>query len=136
MKGFRIVAALERASGDVVGFAYGYENKPDQWWHVEVASALPRQIAEEWLCDSFRLVEMAVATGMQGRGVGGLLHDRLLEELPWPRAVLSTMAAETRAYRLYHQRGWVILLDDHFFPGVGRPYRVMGLDLRRNREPS
>jgi hypothetical protein len=33
------------------------------------------------------------------------------------------------AYHLYRKRGWVILLDEYFFPGVTRPYRIMGLNL-------
>jgi GNAT superfamily N-acetyltransferase len=130
--GFRIVVALADQTEQAVGFAYGYASSRDQWWYEEVAKVVRASMVVEWLRSSFRLVEMAVAPGAQGQGIGGLLHDRLLGGLSYERAVLSTMAAETPAYRMYVKRGWRVLLDDFLFPGVTRPYRIMGLDLREN----
>jgi GNAT superfamily N-acetyltransferase len=127
-EGFRIAVALEETE-QVLGFAYGYTNTPDQLWHEKVAQVLPSQVVAEWLPGSFRLVEMAVAPKVQGQGIGGLLHDRLLSDLPCRKAVLSTLAAETNAYRMYRKRGWGVLLEEIFFPGVVRPYRIMGLEL-------
>jgi GNAT superfamily N-acetyltransferase len=122
-EGFRIVVAHDGQNGRPVGFAYGYGNTPDQWWHRQVAKAVSPWVVGEWLLESFQLVVMAVTAEAQGQGIGGLLHDQLL------RGVLSTMAAETNAYRMYLGRGWKVLLDDHFFPGVARSYRIMGLAL-------
>ena len=130
-EGFHMAVALEPGADQVAGFAYGYANTPDQWWHEEVAKAVEPWIVTEWLTGSFRLVEMALAPEAQGRGIGGLLHDQLLGGLSCQRAILSTMAANTSACRMYCNRGWRVLLDDHFFPGVPRPYRVMGLELKR-----
>ncbi|HSJ53720.1 MAG TPA: GNAT family N-acetyltransferase [Anaerolineae bacterium] len=126
-EGFSLVVAEEEGSGDVLGFAYGHENAPGQGWHEVVARLAPPQLVSEWLIGSFRLAEMAVVTRAQGRGLGGRLHDRLLAGLPYRRAVLSTMAADTNAYRLYRKRGWQVLLDDLLVPGLPRPYRVLGL---------
>jgi GNAT superfamily N-acetyltransferase len=128
-EGFRIVVALEVPTEQVVGFAYGYANTPDQFWHGQVAKAVGPRTVTEWLTDSYRLVEMAVAPEAQGQGIGGLLHDHLLRGLAYQKAVLSTMAAEMNAYWLYHKRGWKVLLDDFSFPGVARPYRIMGLEV-------
>jgi GNAT superfamily N-acetyltransferase len=130
-EGFRIVVALEDRTEQAVGFAYGYANTPDQFWYEEVAKAVEPWMVMEWLTDSFRLVEMAVTPEAQGQGTGGLLHDYLLREQSYQKAVLSTMAAETSAYWMYHKRGWGVLLDSFFFPGVTRPYRIMGLELSR-----
>ncbi len=136
-EGFHIAAALEQQTDQVIGFAYGYANTPDHWWHKEVAKAVQSWIVTEWLAGSFRLVEMAVTPEVQGRGIGGLLHDHLLRGLPYQKAILSTMAAKTSAYQMYHRRGWRVLLDDHTFPGVARPYRIMGLELNQeNTAPS
>jgi len=126
-EGFRLVVAEE--GGDLLGFAYGHENAPGQGWHEVVARLAPPQLVSEWLMGNFRLAEMAVVTKAQGQGIGGLLHDRLLAGLPYRRAVLSTMAAETNAYRLYRKRGWQVLLDKFLVAGLQRPYRVMGLEL-------
>ena len=79
--------------------------------------------------NSFQFAEIAVAPKAQGQGIGGLLHDHLLNGLPYQKAVLSTMAAETNAYWMYHKRGWEILVEEMVFPGVARPYRIMGLEL-------
>jgi GNAT superfamily N-acetyltransferase len=131
-EGFRIVVALEE-TGQVLGFAYGYTNTPDQFWHEKVVQVAPPQVVSEWLLNSFRLVEIAVAPKAQGQGIGGLLHGRLLSDLPCRKAVLSTLAAETNAYKMYCNRGWVILLEEIFFPGIARPYRIMGLELVEGR---
>jgi GNAT superfamily N-acetyltransferase len=113
----------------LVGFAYGYACIPERWWHQQVRPGLPEQIAETWLKDSFNFVEIAVDPHFQGQGIGGRLHDGLLAGLPYARAVLSTLQAETTAHHLYRQRGWVVLREDFFFSGVDRRYQIMGLEL-------
>jgi GNAT superfamily N-acetyltransferase len=133
-EGFRFIVAVEETTDEIVGFAYGYANTPGQWWHKEVAKAAEPEIVAKWLLGSFRLVEIAVTPRAQGQGVGGLLHDHLLSGLPYRKAVLSTVAAETNAHWMYQKRGWVVLLEEIFFPGVGRPYRIMGLELGKKRE--
>ncbi len=128
-KGFRLVVAKDRGSGEFLGFAYGHENAPGQGWHEAVAPLAPPQLVAAWLVGSFRLAEMALMTKAQGQGIGGLLHDCLLAGVPYQKGVLSTMAAETNAYRLYRKRAWQVLLDNLLIPGLRRPYRVMGLEL-------
>lgn len=130
---FCFVAALEGNSEQMVGFAYGYTSARGQWWYENVRKALSPPVAAEWLANSFQLVEIAVTPQAQGRGIGSLLHDRLLGQVRHEKAVLSTLRAETVAHRLYQKRGWVILLESFFFPGVGRPYRIMGLDLDKTK---
>lgn len=127
--GFRFIAAIEEDSDRLLGFAYGYAARAGQWWNDSIANALKPEMAEAWLSHSFQLAEIAVSPKYQGKGIGGRLHDHLLNGLPYRRAVLSTLATETVAYHLYRRRGWVILLDEYSFPGVPRPYRIMGLDL-------
>ena len=133
-EGFRLVLAVESGRGKPVGFAYGYKNTPGQLWHKEVARVVRPQVVVEWLMNSFRLVEIAVAPRTQGQGIGGLLHDDLLKGLPYPRAVLSTMAAETNAHWMYQKRGWEVLVQELVFPGVARPYRIMGLEIDEEGE--
>ncbi len=124
--GFRALVAREHDTGQIVGFAYGYATSEGQWWHEQVARALdPDQVAR-WLEGAFELVEFAVTPRAQGQGLGSLLHDGLLRDLPFPKAVLSTMQSETVALRLYRQRGWVTLLENFIFPGGARNYLIMG----------
>lgn len=129
MDGFRLVMALPPGGGTAAGFAYGFANSEAQWWHQAVARALPEGMIAQWLTGSFRLAEMAVVPAAQGKGVGGRLHDQLLGDVPYQRAVLSTMAADTPAAALYRRRGWRPLLAAHMFPGVDRPYQILGIAL-------
>ncbi len=127
--GFRCVVAKDWEQG-VVGFGYGYTSKPGQWWRDVVEEGLGKENAEKWLADAFEFVEFAVLPSMQGRGIGGRIHDELLRGLPNRTAVLSTYQAESPALKLYRKRGWVTLLWDFVFPGAPRPILIMGLDLR------
>lgn len=128
-EGYKFVAAFGGNPERLVGFAYGYACLPERWWYQQVQPDLPQEIAERWLEDSFNFVEIAVDPQFQGQGLGGRLHDRLLAGLPYARAVLSTLQADTAAQRLYRGRGWVVLQENLFFPGVERRYQIMGLEL-------
>jgi GNAT superfamily N-acetyltransferase len=126
--GFKCKVARTSA-GQIVGIAYGYTGAPGQWWHDIVAGALPGHQAQRWLGDCFELVELHLMPHVQGRGIGGRLHDTLLAGLPHKTAALSTINTQTRALHLYRNRGWVTLLEDFTFPGGTRPFLIMGLDL-------
>lgn len=127
--GFRCVVAKDSEQG-VVGFGYGYTSKPGQWWRDVVEEGMSKENARKWLSDAFEFVELAVQPSMQGRGIGGRIHDELLRGLPNRTAVLSTYQGETPALFLYRKRGWITLLWDFLFPGAPQPILVMGLDLR------
>lgn len=131
--GFRCVVAKDSGQG-VVGFGYGYTSKPGQWWRDVVEEGLSEESGKKWLSDAFEFVELAVLPSMQGRGIGGRIHDKLLEGLPNRTAVLSTYRAEGPALKLYRTRGWITLLSDFIFPGAPRPILILGLDLRARPE--
>jgi GNAT superfamily N-acetyltransferase len=128
--GFKLVGAFERDPEQIIGFAYGYTSAAGQWWYEHVKPALPQPVAAEWLDHSFQFAEIVVSPQVQGQGLGSRLHDDLLSGLRHDRAVLSTLQAETVAHRLYRKRGWVVLRDGFFFPGVDRRYQIMGLELK------
>ena len=124
--GFHCVVARPAPGAEIVGFAYGYAGLPRTWWYGLVAPALSAEKAEFWLGDYFELAEFAVHPRWQGQGVGGLLHDALLNGLPQRTAALSTPQVETVALHLYQRRGWVNLIEHFRFPGVAMIYRIMG----------
>jgi GNAT superfamily N-acetyltransferase len=130
---FRLVGALTGEPGTLLGFAYGYTCAAGQWWRGIVGAALPAPLMSTWPEGSFQFAEIAVRPEAQGQGIGGRLHDHLLDGLPHQRAVLSTLRAETPAYHLYRNRGWVVLQARIDFPGIPRPYRILGLELGRRR---
>jgi ribosomal protein S18 acetylase RimI-like enzyme len=128
--GFRACAAVEPGlgipAGHLVGFTYGYRLLPEYWWYQQVEPHLARRGQAAWLQDAFELTQMAVLPGFQGQGIGGQLHDLLLQDLPYQHGLLSTLARETSATELYRKRGWQVLLEPFQFSGVNRPYRIMG----------
>lgn len=121
--GFRLVAAV--VDGQVVGFGYGYLGDRGQYWPDRVVEALPDDVAQAWVGGHFELVTIGVLADHRGEGLGGRLHDALLDGVASDRALLGTDADETPAVSLYRARGWTNL--GLLEPGV----QVMGLTLRR-----
>jgi ribosomal protein S18 acetylase RimI-like enzyme len=124
--GFQFLGAFTGNPEQLIGFAYLRRCLPGQWWHNAVAPPLRQAGLDFWLDDSYQLVELAVHLGYQRRGIGSDLLDTLIAALPGERLLLSTSAAETPAARLYVERGWQTLLPLFHFPGVSRPYRILG----------
>jgi ribosomal protein S18 acetylase RimI-like enzyme len=125
--GFRFLGAF--AERRLVGFVYGYRGGPGQWWHDRVAAALGLDGEERWLAPGhFEFTELHVRPGFRRRGVGGSLHDALLEGVDAPTAVLSTQTDNKPAIALYAGRGWHVIVPYLDF-GSGRPFLIMGRDL-------
>ncbi len=129
-EGFRFVAS-RAGDGSLAGFAYGYVGAAGQWWHDIVASAMTDEQEWRWLGPGhFEFVELHVRPDQQRRGIGGRLHDALLEGLDAPTAVLSTQQENAPAIALYEGRGWEIVLPSLSFLPAEPPYLIMGKELR------
>jgi ribosomal protein S18 acetylase RimI-like enzyme len=127
-EGFACRAALE-SDGTLIGFGYGYTTRAGQWWHDLVYKALTREAATDWLAQSFELSELHVLPEYQGRGIGRRLLASLARDLPHRAVLLSTPDADTRAFRLYRDVGFVDLARHYLFPGDSRPFAVLGARL-------
>ncbi len=126
--GFQFLGAFAGEPPQLVGFGYVRRALLGQWWYSAVAPSLRQAGLGYWLEDSYQLVELAVHLSYQRRGIGSDLLDTLIAALPGERLLLSTSVAETPAARLYAARGWQTLLPRFNFPGVSRPYRILGRD--------
>jgi ribosomal protein S18 acetylase RimI-like enzyme len=126
--GFASRAAL-LPDGTLVGFGYGYTTVPGQWWHDLVRRALTPQVAHQWLADAFELSELHVLPDYQGAGIGRQLLTDLAAGIPHATMLLSTPDADTRAFRLYRDLGFVDLKRRYLFPGDARPFAVLGARL-------
>jgi ribosomal protein S18 acetylase RimI-like enzyme len=126
--GFRAVGAFaEFPDGErLVGFGYGYEVAPGQWWHDQVRAALDRRTARKWLPGAFEVCELHVHPDQQSQGLGRRLLHALVADLPNPVALLSTPDSDTKAFRLYHADGFVDLARGYHFPGDARPFAILG----------
>lgn len=127
--GFASVAAVDTRTGRMLGFGYGYSSRSGQWWHDLVRRALEPATADVWMADAFELSELHVSPDVQARGIGRAVLTELAHRTTESTMLLSTPDAETRAFRLYTDMGFVALARRHRFPGDGRPFAVMGARL-------
>ncbi len=126
-EGFRFHGAF--ADRLLVGFVYGYRGEPGQWWHDRVASELGPEGTERWLPPGhLEFTELHVRREFRRRGIGGALHDALLDGVDAPTTVLSTQTDNEPAIALYTGRGWQVIVPRLDF-GSGRPFLIMGKDL-------
>lgn len=95
-----VCAVVARDDKAVVGFAYGYPGQRGRWWRERLAANLPASVAAMWLGGHLEFVELAVMGSRQSQGIGGWLHDLLLEALPHRRAPLWTWTWDAPARRL------------------------------------
>ncbi|MDX6324438.1 MAG: hypothetical protein QOK15_792 [Nocardioidaceae bacterium] len=107
-EGFRLAAARADGSGlgRLAGFAYGYVGERGQWWPEQVLKALPAEITDVWVGGHFEFVELAVLAEYRRQGVGGRLHDELMQGTENRRALLGTDDGDTPAVSLYRSRQW------------------------------
>jgi GNAT superfamily N-acetyltransferase len=136
--GLRVVAALAAdadlpsepsatsTAAPLVGVAYGQPGARGQWWHDTVVSALPADVAQEWMTDTFEVVELHVLPEYQGSGLGRQLLRELLDGCGRRTAALSALELpDSPARRLYASEGFVPLLRQFTFNGSGTPYAVL-----------
>jgi ribosomal protein S18 acetylase RimI-like enzyme len=131
--GFRFFTAEERRR--MLGFSYGYLGAPGQWWHDLVSATMTDEQRRHWLAPGhFEFVELHVRPEFRRRGIGGTLHDALLEGLESRTAVLSTQVDNDAALALYRGRDWQIVVPELRFAAGGTPYSILGLDLTAGSE--
>lgn len=126
---FRAFVAI--GDGAVIGMGFGARSEPGQWWHDKVAAQV--DAGHHALRDAWALVELAVLPPYRGRGIGGALHDKLLDAQPCPRALLSTEVTNARARTLYERRGWRYLHPGFVFIEGQPSFVVMHREERRER---
>jgi ribosomal protein S18 acetylase RimI-like enzyme len=134
--GFRAVGAFTEDPERLVGFGYGYLVAPGQWWHDQVRAALDRRTAKKWLPGGFEVCELHVHPDHQSRGIGRRLLHALVEGVSASAALLSTPDADTKAFRLYHEDGFVDLARGYHFPGDARPFAILGARLPLHPRPA
>lgn len=123
--GFRACTARS-SNGRLVGFAYGWEGGPGDWWWDIVAGAVNEDVRRHWFADCFIIAELVVLPEARRQGIGGALLDRLLAATERPAAVLSTRSDAGAALAFYAARGWRRLVSEVRFPGSDAPWVILG----------
>jgi ribosomal protein S18 acetylase RimI-like enzyme len=117
--GFRLARAYD--GRDLIGFAYGYEGHPGQWWTDNARQVLAPEVADAWLGGHFELVSIGVLERARGAGAGRALLRSITDGLSSQRCLLMTTAQESDpARRLYASDGWRVI-----GPGIGGGQVIM-----------
>lgn len=129
--GFRLfIAAID---ANPVGFVYGYQSLPGQWWHDQVREPLIQAGKEHWLENAVELAEVAVLPPFQGRGIGTRLIDAFLEGVTEP-VLLGLEADDDRTHALYAAHGFKALLTNFYYEGFEDRIIVMGRTLQGGKK--
>lgn len=134
-KGFLGYVAV--SDGEVIGYVYGYSSLSGQYYHELMTKHLSSGASDSWLNDCFEFVELAVHPNYRKHGIGARLHDQLLHDLPFKRAVLTTQTNNWPAISLYRSKGWMII-SDSFLPydDPDQPFIIFGKVLNKSPHTS
>lgn len=121
----------------LVGIAYGYTGRADQWWNRQLRAGLagrgyPHDQVAAIASNYFELTELHVHPAAQGRGLGQALLAGLLDERPEGQVLLSTPEVQgenNRAWSLYRRLGFSDVLRHFTFAGDPRPFAFLGRPL-------
>ncbi|MFC7587532.1 GNAT family N-acetyltransferase [Nonomuraea antimicrobica] len=117
----------------IVGFAYGFQGAPGQWWHDVVLRGLAERLGPEaanaWMGHAFELAEIHVHPDYQGKGIGRAMIRTLCAGRRERSAILSTHDQPTAARHLYASMGFTDLLTAFVFPGGHEEYAIAGRPL-------
>lgn len=109
----------------LVGFVYGHTNRDDQWWYRQIAPHLGQARRRRVFDDAWVIVELAVDPDARRRGFGRHLLHATMAGKPNRSAVLSTVAADSAATRLYAAEGFTALVPVFAFPGAAGTWTVL-----------
>ncbi|SRR6266516_6393125 len=95
-----------RASGQLIGFAFGYSLRPERGWWDGLQPEPPAGFTDETGARTVVLAEIEVRKAWQGRGVGRALHDSFLSGRSEERATLASNPKAVETHALYERWGW------------------------------
>lgn len=115
--------------GRLVGYCYGSECAPRQWWFDQIHAGLCAAGHAAWTVDAYAVTELHVLPAHQGHGHGFALLQRLLSGTHRSIALLSTYDLTSAARGLYRRCGFVDLVTDFRFGITTQPFSLMGARL-------
>lgn len=121
-----VALGRDQAQVRVVGMGFGVAARPQDWWTRTVARRVGA--THPALQDAWILTQLNVLRGWRSRGIGGRLHDEIIQTQPYPRLLLSTQVHNHAAQRFYQQRGWTYLHSGFAFFEGDIAYAIMRRD--------
>ncbi|MEO1290520.1 MAG: GNAT family N-acetyltransferase [Chloroflexota bacterium] len=101
------VGYVALVGGHVVGIAFGTASQAGQWWHDKVSTHVGKN--HHALANAWVLTELAVLQPYRKHNIGSALHDKVLEQQPFPNVLLSTQVDNVKAREFYEKRHWTYL---------------------------
>ncbi|MDO4798941.1 MAG: GNAT family N-acetyltransferase [Bacillota bacterium] len=99
-----------------VGFVFGFDFAPQNWWAQQIDSRLPRDF--DWYDSTFELNELAVLPSHQKQNRGLHLMRELLDQMPHRHALLATKKEDNdHVIRFYRALGFDVVIDDFRYAG-------------------
>ncbi len=126
LEDFLGLVAVDTEQERVVGMSFGVAARPQDWWTRTVArrvGAAHPALQEAWI-----LTQLNVLREWRGRGIGGRLHDEIIQKQPYPRLLLSTQVHNHAAQRFYQQHDWTYLHSGFAFFKGDIAYAIMRRD--------
>ncbi|MCC2592060.1 GNAT family N-acetyltransferase [Tessaracoccus sp. OS52] len=111
--------------GEILGFVFGFDFVPENWWPRQIIPAMEAAGHHEWLDDAFELAEIEVDPEFHGQGLGSSLLHAQLDSMRQSRALLATHP-DNPARGLYRRFGFVDLLEDFEYPETKQAVAIMG----------
>jgi ribosomal protein S18 acetylase RimI-like enzyme len=100
------VLAEARHGGYLVGYAFGMPLRPSTSWWRHLTTPLPDEVTTEHPGRTFALIELAVRSSWRRQGIGGTLHDLILDDRSEERATLTVQPTATPAQQAFQKWGW------------------------------
>ncbi|MBF0777659.1 GNAT family N-acetyltransferase [Streptococcus cuniculi] len=118
----------EELDGQLLGFLFDFDFKPENWWAKQVDKILPPKM--DWYRHSFELNELCVKEQYRRKGIGYQLMD-YLSSTDFDYILLSVRSANTKAMSLYTRLGYQVLHDHFYFEGGHTLFHIMYSGLRK-----
>lgn len=117
------VGFVAQIEDKIVGIVFGSRSLAGQWWHEHVAKHVGedhRALQNTWV-----LTQLNVLKVYRNRGIGKLLHDKIIAAQTYPHLLLSTPVANKAAQRFYERYGWDFLHTGFKFFEGDECYAIM-----------
>ncbi|MCW6675127.1 GNAT family N-acetyltransferase [Aerococcaceae bacterium NML180378] len=110
-----IVLAV-RHNGVVVGFLFGFDFKPENWWAQQLARSLTAEQLAPFYEEAFELNELAVSPRYQAHGYGTMLMQHLFELCAERDILLGTkLENNDHVIRFYRQLNFEDLVNPFYY---------------------
>lgn len=116
----------QSGKGEIIGFVYGYQSLPGQFYHGVLSQAVSADAYEKWLSDCFEIVELVVNPAYRRQGNGKKLLERLLKNKPMKTGVLTTQVENIPAKKLYQSMDFEEIIPSFYPMSPNEAYTMMG----------